>query len=47
MKKHELIEALKMLGRGRIDAAEIIAEILMPEPKTFTVDVPEPKKKSK
>ena len=47
MKKDELIEALKMLGRGRVDAAETIAEILMPEPKTITVEVPEPKKKFK
>jgi hypothetical protein len=35
--KQELIEALKQLGRGRIDAAEAIAELLMPEPVTFSV----------
>ena len=29
--KEQLIEALKQLGRGRIDAAEVIAELLMPE----------------
>ena len=44
MDKPELIEALKMLARGRLDAAETIAEMLMPEPKTITVEVPKAKK---
>ena len=29
--KQALIEALKQLGRGRVDAAEVIADLLMPE----------------
>lgn len=41
MKKEELIEALKMLARGRIDAAEAVADLLMPDDKTNTVDVPD------
>lgn len=48
MNKQELIEALKQLGRGRIDAAETIAELLMPEPKAEVVQLPvvsEPPKK--
>ena len=44
MTKTELIEALQMLARGRIDAAEAIAELLMPEPKTISVAVPKAKK---
>ena len=40
MTKEQLIEALKMLGRGRIDAAEAIADHLMPTPKTVMVEVP-------
>ena len=51
MNKEQLTEALKMLARGRIDAAETIAEFLMPESKTFKMGVPElpeaPKKKFK
>lgn len=39
--KQELIELLKQLARGRIDAAEAIADLLMPDDKTFTVDVPD------
>ena len=35
--KQDLIEALKQLGRGRIDAAEVIADLLMPEPETIDV----------
>jgi hypothetical protein len=38
--KQQLIEQLKNLGRGRIDAAEAIAELLMPEPTTFDVSLP-------
>lgn len=49
MKREELIEALKMLGRGRIDAAELIADLLMPEDKTVSIKLPvlesPPKKK--
>jgi hypothetical protein len=42
MNKHELIEALKQLGRGRLDAAETIADMLMPEAKApeAPVEVP-------
>lgn len=47
MNKEQLIEALKMLGRGRIDAAEAIAEHLMPTPKTIAVEVPSAPKKAK
>ena len=47
MTKEELIEALKMLGRGRIDAAEAIAEHMMPTPKTVVVEVPSAPKKAK
>ena len=46
MTKDELIEALKALGRGRIDAAEAIAEVLMPEAKTVQVEVPVKRKKA-
>ena len=38
--KTELIEQLKRLGMGRMDAAEAIAELLMPEPTTFDVSLP-------
>lgn len=38
--KQDLIEALKQLGRGRIDAAEAIAEMLMPEPKAVDLSLP-------
>jgi hypothetical protein len=37
--KEQLIEALKRLARGHVDAAEQVAELLMPEPETFAVDV--------
>jgi len=47
MTKEQLIEALKMLGRGRIDAAELIADHLMPAPKTIAVEVPSAPKKGK
>jgi len=47
MTKEQLVEALKMLGRGRIDAAEALAEYMMPTPKTFAVDVPSAPKKAK
>ena len=46
MNKEKLIEALKMLARGRIDAAETIADMLMPETKTIMVKVPEAPKKT-
>lgn len=29
--KQDLIEALKQLARGRLDAAETVADLLMPE----------------
>ena len=29
--KHDLIEALKRLGRGHVDAAETVADLLMPD----------------
>ena len=37
--KTELIDQLKRLGMGRMDAAEAIAELLMPEPTTFDVSL--------
>lgn len=36
--RDQLIEALKMLGRGRIDAAETIVDLVMPkgvDPRTL------------
>ena len=47
MTKEQLIEALKMLGRGRIDAADALAEYMMPTPKTVVVEVPTAYKKAK
>lgn len=38
--KQDLIDQLKRLGMGRLDAAEAIAELLMPEAKTVDVNVP-------
>ena len=47
-KKDQLTELLKSLGRGRLDAAEQIAELLLPEAKTVTVELPPaPKKKAR
>ena len=45
MNKQELIEALQMLARCRIDSAETIADFLMPEPEApIKVTAPEKKK---
>lgn len=44
MNKEQLIEALKQLGRGRLDAAETIAELLMPE--KVAKPAPDPKKEA-
>lgn len=40
MKKTELIEALRLLARGHMSAAELVADLLMPEPVTFEVPLP-------
>lgn len=54
--KQELIEALKQLARGRVDAAETIADLLMPDKvqdphAVYAVELPvlsePPKKKAK
>ena len=48
MNKETLTHALKMLAQGRVAYAEVIAEMLCPEPKTVTIEVPDaPKKKPK
>lgn len=39
MNKEQLTEALKMLARGRLDAAETIAEMLCPEPAIVVVEL--------
>jgi hypothetical protein len=40
MTKEELIESLRQLGRGRLDAADALAEHFMPESKVIEVPVP-------
>ena len=51
--RDELIEALQRLARGHVDAAETIADLIMPkanDPRREVVNVPlmaEPKKKAK
>jgi hypothetical protein len=40
MTKDELIESLRQLGRGRLDAADALAEHFMPESKVIEVPVP-------
>ncbi|MBA3773820.1 MAG: hypothetical protein H0X13_15420 [Ramlibacter sp.] len=47
--KQDLIEALKRLARGHVDAAEAVAEMLMPEPSAEHIEELKtaPKKKAK
>lgn len=42
-----LADLFKRLGRGRIDVADEIAAILVPEPKTVEIELPEPAPKKK
>lgn len=45
--KTELIEALKQLARGRVDAAETVADLLLPEPKEAATIMPQPEPEAK
>jgi hypothetical protein len=48
--KDELVEALKMLARGRVDAAKLVADILLPdapEPASVIPEAVEAKPKKK
>ena len=48
MNKKQLTHALQMLAQGRVAYAEVIADMLCPDPKTVMVEVPDaPKKKPK
>ena len=46
MNKEQLTRAFKMLAQGRVAYAEVIADMLCPEPKTFVVEVPHAPKKT-